>query len=338
MNRKHISSAMPLLLGLLNTLFLLANIEVAAAAEGIIAFASSRNSKPPNRGLSTAIYLINADGTNERKWLENKRCGFPTPPTWSPDGRKIAYSTCRRNGSFHIFVKNLRNGIQKKVTDKWEGVHLGYVTPSWSGDGKSLALSCWELPPLEASDICIIDVEGRRLKNLTQFAGVEDSAPSWSPDSSKIAFMSSRDGNDEIYVMDADGRNPVNLTNHPSWDSSADWSPDGKKIMFFSHREGQSDIYVMDTDGANVVNLTNHPAEDRVPSWSPRGQWIAFQSTRDGNWEIYVMDADGNNQTRITNHPDKDVRPVWVIPDRSLPIDIRGNHVTLWGRIKSDKQ
>ena len=310
----------------------------AVAAEGVIAFASSRNSKPPNRGISTTIYLINADGTNERKWLENDHCGFPTPPTWSPDGRKIAYSTCRRNGSFHIFVKNLRNGIQKKVTDKWEGVHLGYVTPSWSGDGKSLALSCWELPPLEASDICIIDVEGRRLKNLTRFAGVEDSAPSWSPDSSKIAFMSSRDGNDEIYVMDADGRNPVNLTNHPSWDSSADWSPDGKKIMFFSHREGQSDIYVMDTDGANVVNLTNHPAEDRVPSWSPRGQWIAFQSTRDGNWEIYVMDADGNNQTRITNHPDKDVRPVWVIPDRSLPIDIRGNHVTLWGQLKSDKQ
>ena len=338
MNRKHISSAMPLLLGLLNTLFLLANIEAAAAAEGIIAFRSTRDSKPPNRGLSTAIYLINADGTNERKWLENDHCGFPTAPTWSSDGRKIAYSTCRRNGSFHVFVKNLRNGIQKKVTDKWEGIHLGYLVYSWSRDGKSLALSCWELPPLEASDICIIDVEGRRLKNLTRFAGVEDSGPSWSPDSSKIAFMSSRDGNDEIYVMDADGRNPVNLTNHPSWDSSADWSPDGEKIVFFSHREGQSDIYVMDTDGANVVNLTNHPAEDRVPAWSPRGQWIAFQSTRDGNWEIYVMDADGNNQTRITNHPDKDGSPVWVIPDRSLSVNPQGNHVTFWGQLKSEKQ
>ena len=338
MNPKHISSTMPLLLGLLNILFLLANIEAAAAADRVIAFASARNSKPPNRGIKTTIYLINADGTNERKWLENNRCGFSSPPTWSPDGRKIAFSTCKANEGFHIFLKNLRNGIQRKVTDKWEGDHLGYVAPSWSRDGRSLALSCWEFPPLEASDICIIDVGGRRLKNLTQLPGVEDSSPSWSPDSSKIVFMSSRDGNDEIYVMEANGRNPVNLTNHPSWDSSADWSPAGEKIVFFSHRGGQSDIYVMDADGANVVNLTNHPAEDRVPAWSPNGQWIAFQSTRDGNWEIYVMDADGNNQTRVTNHPDTDGAPVWVIPDQSLSVNTQDNHVTLWGRLKSNKQ
>ena len=309
----------------------------AIAAEGVIAFASSRNSKPPNRGILTTIYLINADGTNERKWIENKRCGFSAPITWSPDGRFVAFSTCANEG-LHVFIKNLRNGIQRKVTDKWEGDHLGYVAPSWSGDGKSLALSCWELPPLEASDICIIDVEGKRLKNLTQLPGVEDSQPSWSPDFSKIAFGSNRDGNDEIYVMEANGRNPVNLTNHPSWDSAADWSPDGGKIVFYSDREGQSDIYVMDADGANVVNLTNHPAQDRLPSWSPNGQWIAFQSTRDRNWEIYVMEADGNNQTRVTNHPDVDGHPVWVIPDRSLSINTQGNHVTLWGQLKSDKQ
>ena len=352
MNPKNISSAILFLLGLLNTLFPLANIEAAVAAEGVIAFRSTRDSKPPNRGISTAIYLINADGTNERKWLENKRCGF-SPPTWSPDGRKIAYSTCRRNAGFHVFVKNLRNGIQKKVTDKWEGDHLGYVTPSWSGDGKSLALSCWELPPLEASDICIVDVEGKRLKNLTRLAGVEDSGPSWSPDSSKIAFMSNRDGNSEIYVMDADGRNPVNLTNHSRRDAAPDWSPDGKRIVFYSDREEQSDIYTVDPDGANLVKLTDHPAQDRVPSWSPDGRWIAFQSTRDGNWEIYVMDVTENNQTRITNHPfavdikpvsrvtnhpDTDGSPVWVIPNRSLPADARGNHVTLWGRLKSEKQ
>ena len=310
----------------------------AVAAEGVIAFASSRNSKPPNRGILTTIYLINADGTNERKWLENNHCGFSVPITWSPDGRKIAFSTCDANGSLHVFIKNLRNGIQRKVTDKWEGAHLGYLVYSWSRDGKSLALSCWELPPLEASDICIIDVEGKRLKNLTQLPGVEDSQPSWSPDFSKIAFGSDRNGNDEIYVMEADGRNPVNLTNHPSWDSGADWSPDGKKIVFYSNREGQSDIYVMNTNGANVVNLTNHPAQDRLPSWSPNGQWIAFQSARDGNWEIYVMDAAGNNQTRVTNHPDIDARPVWVIPDRSLSINTQGNHFILWGQLKSGKQ
>ena len=337
MNPRRVSSTMLLLLVLLNILFLLANIEAAAAAEGIIAFESARNSKPPNRGIKTTIYLINADGTNERKWLENRRCGFPGSPTWSPDGRFVAFSTCA-NGSVHIFVKDLRTSRQKRITHKWAGVYPGYLVRSWSGDGKSLALSCWEAPPHDSSDICIIDVDGRRLKNLTQLPGVQDSSPSWSPDSSKIAFMSDRDGNDEIYVMDANGKNPVNLTNHPSWDSSANWSPDGKKIVFFSHRGGQSDIYMMDADGANVVNLTNHPAEDRVPAWSPNGQWIAFQSSRDGNWEVYVMEADGNNQTRVTNHPDVDGHPVWVIPDRALSINTQGNHVTLWGQLKSERQ
>ena len=353
MNRKHISSTMLLLLGLLNILFLLANIEAADAAEGIIAFASARNSKPPNRGINTTIYLINADGTNERKWLENRRCGYYYSPTWSPDGRFVAFSTCA-NDSVHIFVKDLRTSRQKRITHKWAGVYPGYLVRSWSGDGKSLALSCWEAPPHDASDICIIDVEGRRLKNLTQLPGVEDSSPSWSPDSSKIAFTSSRDGNDEIYVMDAEGGNPVNLTKHSRTDAAPDWSPDGKRIVFYSDREEQSDIYVMNPDGANLVKLTDHPAQDRLPSWSPDGRWIAFMSTReDRNWEIYVMDATGNNQTRITNHPfavdvkpvsrvtnhpDKDVRPVWVIPDRSLSVDKQGNHATLWGQLKSDKQ
>ena len=77
MNPKRVSSTMLLLLVLLNILFLLANIEAAAAAEGIIAFESARNSKPPNRGINTTIYLINADGTNERKWLEK-------PSVWLP--------------------------------------------------------------------------------------------------------------------------------------------------------------------------------------------------------------------------------------------------------------
>ena len=353
MNSKNISSTMLLLLGLLNILCLLANIEAAAAAEGVIAFASSRNSKPPNLGINTTIYLINADGTNERKWLENPRCGYYYSPTWSPDGRFVAFSTCD-NASVHIFVKDLRTGRQKKITHKWTGVYPGYLVRSWSGDGKSLALSCWEAPPHDASDICIIDVEGKRLKNLTQLPGVVDWAPSWSPDSSKIAFTSDRDGNAEIYVMDADGGNPVNLTNHSRTDAAPDWSPDGKRIVFYSDREEQSDIYVVDADGANLVKLTDHPAQDRLPSWSPDGRWIAFMSTReDRNWEIYVMEATGNNQTRITNHPfavdvkpvsrvtnhpDTDVEPVWVVPDRSLSIDTQGNHVTLWGQLKSEKQ
>ena len=134
----------------------------------------------------------------------------------------------------------------------------------------------------------------------------------------QIAFVSNRDGNWEIYVMDVNGRNQQNLTNHRAWDGSPSWSPDGKRIAFLSRRDGHvmngiptAEIYVMDADGRNQRRLTNNPSHDGSPSWSPDGKRIAFDSDRDGrfNWEIYVIDADGGNLQRITNHPDDDGWP-----------------------------
>ncbi len=127
----------------------------------------------------------------------------------------------------------------------------------------------------------------------------------------KIAFRSDRDGNNEIYVMDADGRNLIKLTNDPGSDGGPSWSPDGTKIAFVSERDLNSEIYKMDANGTNLLNLTNDPASDGRPSWSPDGTKIAFNSDRNGNNQIYVMDPDGLNQTRLTNNPDNDRHPNW---------------------------
>ena len=85
----------------------------------------------------------------------------------------------------------------------------------------------------------------------------------------KIAFHSNRDGNSEIYVMNADGSEQTNLTNNRAPDAFPSWSPDGKKIAFSSDRDGNSEIYVMNADGSEQVNLTNNRAQDWFPSWSP---------------------------------------------------------------------
>ena len=140
----------------------------------------------------------------------------------------------------------------------------------------------------------------------------------------QIAFVSQRDGNPEIYVMDVDGKNQRRLTNHPDNDVSPSWSPDGKRIVFFSNRDGHVhvihglpayEIYVMDADGGNPQNLTNNPFDDRNPSWAPDGKRIVFQSNRDKdnpqNYEIYVMDADGGNQQNLTENPNEDQYPSW---------------------------
>ena len=115
-----------------------------------------------------------------------------------------------------------------------------------------------------------------------------------SPGSGQIAFVSGRDGNNEIYVMNADGSSPINLTHDPASDVQPAWSPDGSKIAFTSFRDGNDEIYVMNADGSGLLNLTNTPANDGWPVWSPDGSRIAFISDRDGTWKYYVMNSDGS--------------------------------------------
>jgi Tol biopolymer transport system component len=85
-------------------------------------------------------------------------------------------------------------------------------------------------------------------------------SPRWSPDSSRITFLSNRDGNFEIYVMNADGSNQTRLTNNPDLDESPDWSPDGTRMVFKSLRDlnNNSNIYVMNADGTSQTRLTNY--------------------------------------------------------------------------------
>ncbi len=180
-------------------------------------------------------------------------------------------------------------------------------------------------------EIYVMDTDGGNLRRLTDNSD-KDFSPSWSPDGKRIAFMSDRDGHVharhgwstyEIYVMNADGSNPQNLTNNPSDDRNPSWSPDGERIVFSSARDEDnpqnSEIYVMDADGSNLQKLTDNPNDDRDPSWSPDGERIVFSSARDGHVEnkfgltdeIYVIDADGGNEQRLTDNRNNDWDPVW---------------------------
>jgi len=127
----------------------------------------------------------------------------------------------------------------------------------------------------------------------------------------KIAFHSDRDGNNEVYVMNADGSGQTNLTNNPAADIEPAWSPDGSKIVFSSARDGDFEIYVMNADGTGQIPRTDNAGSDNSPAWSPDGTQIAFASTRDGDYDIYVMNADGTGQTPLTDNAAFDYGPVW---------------------------
>ena len=147
----------------------------------------------------------------------------------------------------------------------------------------------------------------------------------------QIAFTSTRDGNSEIYVMDADGKNQIRLTNHPIGSSAPSWSPDGKKIAFVSMRNGGiNQIYVMDSDGKNVRKITEG-AHDSTPAWSPDGRTIAYDGHEDGeeNRKIHLIAPDGTNRRRLAGDiPSWDTSAAWS-PDsqRIAFVSSRG----IWG-------
>ena len=145
--------------------------------------------------------------------------------------------------------------------------------------------------------------------------------PVWSPDGTRIAFVSNRNGGFiQIHVMDADGKNPIRLTD-AVWDDYPTWSPDGTKIAFSSSPDGKMipHIAVMDADGENLVMLEGHGTE---PSWSPDGGEIAFISRSDGIEEIYVIGEDGHGLKRVTNDFMFKGSPSWS-PD--------GRRIAYWG-------
>lgn len=156
-------------------------------------------------------------------------------------------------------------------------------------------------------ELYTIKPDGSGLHQLTVTSGFDNMVPRWSPDGSKIVFMSNRDGNTEIYVMNADGSGVQRITNDPGDDEYPAWSPDGEKIAFNSNRDGTMGIYTVNaSDGGDVQLLTPDDAADYWPAWSPDGARIAYMSDPppyNGHHNIAIMNSDGSGREQITNEP-----------------------------------
>jgi Tol biopolymer transport system component len=138
-----------------------------------------------------------------------------------------------------------------------------------------------------------------------------------SPDGSRIAYVTDKDGNTELYVMNVDGSNAQRLTNTPATEGAPSWTPDGTRIVYASNSAdgttGTFHIWMMNADGSNPRQLTQGPASDFQPAVSPDGRTVAFTTDRDGgsNYNVYLMDLDGANVRQFTRALQPETNPVW---------------------------
>lgn len=167
-------------------------------------------------------------------------------------------------------------------------------------------------------DIYLANVDGSGTPvNLTNHWS-RDAHPTWSSDGQHLAFETNRDGDAEIYAMDADGTRLVNLTNHTANDMGPAWSPDGRLIAFSSDRDGSFEIYLMNADGSRPRRLTSFATVMRGPpdalnaAWSPDGGSIAVQVDRSNRSTLFAVNADGSGTPlQLTAMTGIDWWPAW---------------------------
>jgi TolB protein len=169
-------------------------------------------------------------------------------------------------------------------------------------------------------DLYVVPSSGGRPRLVSRHRGMNTGA-SWSPDGSKLAVTLSRDGQPDIYVINArDGKILRRLTNNRSIDSGAAWSPNGNEIAFVSDREGGPQIFVMNADGSNQRRVSMNGNYNTTPSWNPRKgtRQLAYTTRADRTFDIVTLDLASGKMVRITQNEGVNEEPSWAPNGRAI--------------------
>lgn len=165
----------------------------------------------------------------------------------------------------------------------------------------------------QGTDIYLMSADGSNIRRIVEHPA-DDGEPSLSPDGTRVAFKTNRDGDYEIYVANVSGSGLTRLTTNPWTDNNPRWSPDGTKIVFQRFLNTNGRLWIMNADGSGQVAVSPlaPTGRDSKPSWSPDGRRIAFATERyGGGSSIAVVNVDGTGLTRLTERVGDDSEPTW---------------------------
>jgi TolB protein len=205
--------------------------------------------------------------------------------TFTADGAFYAYVQSKGNLNLKLMIRD--TATSKEAVFDPGGGFAGVRRPSFHPKGERI---CFGIPAAGGQEIASVGRDGKERKTLT--SGGINNWPAYSPDGKRIAFCSSRDGEFDLYVMNADGSEVKRLAKLDGMQIRPSWSPDSKRLAFTWNREGNYDIHVINLDGLGLQRLTTSAERDDYATWHPDGKSIVFVGERRGKFDLYQVKVD----------------------------------------------